>query len=335
MSSHRDPLLVTTSIDKFLEMVRRNYSEQSVTAYTQALQLFVEHLRTVSKVKVAIAAVDDVIMGWSESFLEYLQEHRSVETEHLYSRVLLHYWKFLEVTYGVPTKSDALALYLEVNRRPKSHEIPKIPAPQIAAIVAAATDFQPLRPDDTVTEREYLGNLRDKAFLLTLAHTGLRLSEICDLRKDQFDPSNQQLILSDNFYLSLPPAVARAISTYLSQRSRFDQQNPADLPLFARHDKRASQRVLPISRWTGANIVEHWVNYALDVSIRQKLNSENITITPHSFRHYFVLGILTQTEHDIAATQTLARHGDRSTTRRYLHQINKSTRAGNVRNTGE
>jgi integrase len=129
--------------------------------------------------------------------------------------------------------------------------------------------------------------------------------------------------------------VTTAISTYLSRRSNLDQQNPTDTPLFARHDKRASKRVLPISRWTGANIVENWVNYALDASIRAQLDSEKITITPHSFRHYFILDALAQTDHDIAATQTLARHGDRSTTRRYLHRITASTSSINKRKTGE
>ena len=335
MINRHSPILVNASIDKFLEVVRRNYSEQSVAAYTQALQLFVEHVQDVQKVKLAGALVDGIILGWAESFLEYLQKNRSVETEHLYSRVILYYWRFLEDTYEVQINSDALATYLEAHRRPKSHLIPTIPTAQIATIVATATDFQPTQPDDTVTEREYLGNLRDKAFLLTLVYTGLRVSEICDLRKDQFDSANRQLILQDNLCLSLPPIVTTAISTYLSRRSNLDQQNHTDTPLFARHDKRASKRVLPISRWTGANIVENWVNYALDASVRAQLNSEKITITPHSFRHYFVLDVLAQTEHNIATTQTLARHGDRSTTRRYLHQIAASTSSNNIRKTGE
>ena len=336
MISHPNPIFVNASIDKFLAEVRRNYSEQSVAAYTQALHLFVEHLQVVHKVKIAIVSVDEIILRWAESFLEYLRINRSVETEHLYSRVILHYWRFLEDAYEVQLNSDALAIYLDANRRPKSHLLPMIPTAQIAKIVATATDFQPTRPDDTtVTEREYLGSLRDKAFLLTLAYTGLRVSEICDLRKRQFDPGNQQLILQANLCLSLPLAATTAISTYLSQRSGLDQQNSADTPLFARHDKRASKRVLPISRWTGANIVEHWVSYALDASIRAQLDNEKMTITPHSFRHYFILDALAQTDHDIAATQTLARHGDRSTTRRYLHRITASTSSINKRKTGE
>jgi integrase len=79
--------------------------------------------------------------------------------------------------------------------------------------------------------------------------------------------------------------------------------------------------VYAISRWTGANIVDAWAKQALEPAVRTALIAANQYITPHSFRHYFVMNALRNTENDVATTQIMARHVDRSTTRRYLQKL--------------
>jgi integrase len=312
------------SIDNFLAAISLRYAAPSVSAYTQGLRLFIDHLREQHHISTAKETIDKVRLEWGNSFVGLLQTTRSVETEHLYSRALLHYFEYLHSTLSIPLDTAAFAASLEMNRRPKSHMIPAVPIEHIENIIRFAQEMTPDPPSDALSERKYLGSLRDKAFLLTLAYTGLRLSEICGLRHKQFDVKLNALNITESTHLPLPDKAASAVSAYLQARSTLDvQQRSTDLPLFARHDKRAGIRVLAISRWTGANIVDAWANQALDPAVRASLDSSHQTITPHSFRHYFVIKALNNTENDVALTQHLARHADRSTTLRYLQRISR------------
>jgi integrase len=85
------------------------------------------------------------------------------------------------------------------------------------------------------------------------------------------------------------------------------------LPLFTRHDKKAGKnKVKPISTETGRNIIKG--------RVREGLGEAAVgTITPHSFRHYFVTTVLRATGGDIHTAQRLALHSNISVTERYAH----------------
>ncbi len=83
------------------------------------------------------------------------------------------------------------------------------------------------------------------------------------------------------------------------------------LPLFARHDKGAGDKIKSITPTTGRNIVAEWVETIL--------GPEAVgTITPHSFRHFFVTRVLTTTG-NLKLAQNLARHKNIAVTQRYAH----------------
>jgi len=72
---------------------------------------------------------------------------------------------------------------------------------------------------------------------------------------------------------------------------------------------------MPISTTTTRNIVNRVVADCLgDAYVG--------TITPHSFRHYFVTNVLMKTR-DITVTKELARHAQLSTTERYTHLLDE------------
>jgi integrase len=102
---------------------------------------------------------------------------------------------------------------------------------------------------------------------------------------------------------------------YLNARARLDGafgKPLSTLPLFARHDKGAGKKVLSITTTTGRNIVAQRVAEALG-------NDSVGTITPHSFRHYFVTAILRGSGGNLKLAQELARHRNISVTQRYAH----------------
>lgn len=84
------------------------------------------------------------------------------------------------------------------------------------------------------------------------------------------------------------------------------------LPLFARHDRGAGKKVKPITTRTGQNIINQRVAEALG-------ESSVGTITPHSFRHYFVTTVLRASGGNLKLAQELARHKNIAVTQRYAH----------------
>jgi integrase len=84
------------------------------------------------------------------------------------------------------------------------------------------------------------------------------------------------------------------------------------LPLFARHDRGAGKKTKQITPTTGRNIVTH----AVISTLGEKAKG---TITPHSFRHYFVTTVLLSSGGNLKLAQKLARHRNIQVTQRYAH----------------
>jgi integrase len=83
------------------------------------------------------------------------------------------------------------------------------------------------------------------------------------------------------------------------------------LPIFARHDKGVGKKIKPITPTTGRNIVAERVEEILGKDAAG-------TITPHSFRHYFVTTAL-KGSGNLKFAQELARHKNIQVTQRYAH----------------
>jgi integrase len=85
--------------------------------------------------------------------------------------------------------------------------------------------------------------------------------------------------------------------------------------MFARHDRGAGKKILPITTTTGRKIIRKIV--------KKVLGAEHVgTITPHSFRHYFVTTVLRASGGNIKLAQELARHKNIQVTQRYAHLSN-------------
>jgi integrase len=162
---------------------------------------------------------------------------------------------------------------------------------------------------------------RDRAFLLTLADTGLRVHEACKLRRGDIDWNEQRAIIigkgDKQAVIRFTTRSIQAIKDYLSQRSALDGNSGrplTSLPLFARHDKGAGKKVKPMTPVTGRRIVQERVSQLLG---KEKVGS----ITPHSFRHYFVTSVL-RGNGNLRYAQELARHKNIAVTQRYTHLTN-------------
>lgn len=109
-----------------------------------------------------------------------------------------------------------------------------------------------------------------------------------------------------------------ALKHYLTERAILDGSTGsmlAALPLFARHDKGVGKKILPITTKTGRLIVSTRVEECLGKNAVG-------TITPHSFRHYFVTNVLKKTG-NMKIAQEFARHSSITVTQRYTHLTNE------------
>lgn len=109
----------------------------------------------------------------------------------------------------------------------------------------------------------------------------------------------------------------KALRDYLVLRAGLDGGSGkplSALPLFARHDKGAGKKIKPITTATGRHIVNERLRQALGDTAEGR-------ITPHSFRHYFVMTVLRATG-NLKLAQELARHARIQVTQRYAHLSN-------------
>ena len=194
--------------------------------------------------------------------------------------------------------------------------MPQFPRDEIESIIHYAKNLVNNPAED---ERAHLRDLRDRAFLITLADTGLRVHEACTLRRGDIDWNEGRAnIIGKGDRQAIVRFSGRAMSAlkdYLSQRAKLDGASGrplTSLPLFARHDKGAGKKIKPITTTTGRNIVAQ--------RVREALGPEAVgMITPHSFRHYFVTTVLLGSGGNLKLAQELARHKNIAVTQRYAH----------------
>lgn len=197
------------------------------------------------------------------------------------------------------------------NQRPPEL-LPYPPRPEdLEALVSAARETTLRRQNDA---RALLAKLRDIAIVESLRCSGLRVGELVGITRIQLDDGEQAVwVLGKRNKLRrvyFDERAWEAIHHYLRERQTLDGATGrplSNLPVFARHDRRAGSKVLPISTQTVQNTVRR-------LAERAGLGAKGIT--PHALRHYFATRIY-QTTRDLAVTQSALGHASPNTTRIY------------------
>ena len=240
----------------------------------------------------------------------------SPATERLYLTAAAGFFEFLAAERLSNPNLPRIRLLIRQRSRKQGQRLPQFPREHIDNIINYAINIDIFTASDP---NEKLRNLRDRAFLLTLADTGLRVHEACQLRRGDLDWNEAKAIIigkgDKQAIVRFSNRSLAAIKDYLSARSLLDGGSGrplASLHIFARHDKGAGKKIKPITPTTGRNIVTQRVREALGDEVAR-------TITPHSFRHYFVTTVLRSSGGNLKMAQELARHQNISVTQRYAH----------------
>jgi len=282
-------------INHFLETLNR--SPKTIFAYRNGLSQFV---KTVG---------EDAELN-TETYIKFLVSLRqkSPSTQRVYRTAVLKFYAFC--------KAGDWAELLEATEHYTHKPGKRIVNFNREAVEKVIAYCQSLNGDAFTSARARFEALRDRAFVLTLADTGLRISEACLLKRGDIDWLEQRAIIigkgDKQALVRFSNRSIQALKEYLYARSAIDPNSRIPLasqPLFARHDIRASKKIRPITpggmwkaikdRMTEAGVDRHLVRI-------------------HDFRHYFVT-MTYLAKGNLKLSQELARHESISTTNRYAH----------------
>src|SRR5688500_4018036 len=304
---------ISSVITEYLEVVKLARSQNTALTYGKALKEFKKVL-VKSKIDPETSPAGALKEDMISRFVMHLKSF-SPATEQVYVRAVARFYKYLAAERLAEIKLPRMDLLIEQRIRKPGIRLPQFPTNEIEQVLDFVSDAAMIVTD---SEIERLRAMRDRALLLTLADTGLRIHEACNLRRGDLDWNEGRAIIigkgDKQAVIRFTTRAMRALKDYLSLRAELDGGSGKQLtalPLFARHDKGTGKRVKPITPTTGRNIVADRDKHILGDEAVGK-------ITAHSFRHYFVSTILLASG-NLKLPQSLARHENIQITQRYAH----------------
>jgi site-specific recombinase XerD len=271
-------------IDRFLGSL--SHSPRTIFAYRNALLQFLNVVGPDAELN-------------TSTYIDFLQslQAKSSSTQRVYTTAVLKFYRFCKAG-NLTELQEATQHY----RRKSANKVVRFNREIVEKVI-------------TTSSRKTLENLRDRAFVLTLADTGLRISEACLLKRGDIDWKERHAILSQSSseaIVRFSNRAIRALTEYLDARAHVEPNSrvpPAAQPLFARHDIRASKKIRPI---TPGGMWKAIKDRMTEAGVDRRL------VRIHDFRHYFVT-MTYLTLRDLKLSQGLARHKTIATTNRYAH----------------
>jgi integrase/recombinase XerC len=312
------PVTIADVIAKYIDVVKLSRSEHTARSYKNALKVFSDVLAE-QWLEPQTTSIEKLTEDAISPLATYLKTFAPA-TEFLYLQAAKGFYEYVDSERYIEVNLSRVRTLIRQRARRPGIRLPQFPAEDIERVLAHVSDLtnsiQPTEKDNFLNER--LRAMRDRAFLLMLADTGLRVHEACKLRRGDVDWNEGRAVIigkgDKQAVIRFSTRSLKAIKDYLSLRAELDGSSGkqlATLPLFARHDKGAGKKVKPMTPTTGRNIVAERVAEILGKDAVGK-------ITPHSFRHYFVTTIL-RGSGNLKLAQELARHSNIQVTQRYAH----------------
>jgi len=288
------------NIRKFLEYceVTKNQSKKTIENYQHYLHRF---LKCAGDIK--ISEISQELIHQYRLYLSRLKDPKtndflSIKTQNYHIIAVRAFLKYL-------VKNDIQCL------PPEKVDLSKIPERTVEFLTREELDrlFESIKKDSKK-------GLRDNAIIQTLYSTGLRVSELVNLNRDQVDLERKEFMVRGKGkkprIVFLSENAVNALTEYL--KSRDDNFSP----LFISTKRGRSDDDLSIDdkkRLTPYSVQEIVRNYSKLAGIVKK-------VTPHTLRHSFATEMLINGA-DIRSVQELLGHASITTTQIYTHITNK------------
>jgi site-specific recombinase XerD len=317
---------VERAIEAFRQDLSIRRSRHTVEAYSTALRHFASFCEDQYK-PVAEMSAEDISPDMALGFVRWLRVTNPVgsTTQDNYMTAISRFyrWMMLEgrASFDAADYARLQERLSDVRGRRPPRPLPRVPTEDaVRALVQAAYAVPlPEEPETSKGRRAGLLRLRNIAVIETLRSTGARVGELVSLRRENLDYERRAAVVTGKGQkqrlIYFDEQAWSALTHYLHARlDGGSGRSLSSLPLFARHDRGAGVKVLPVSTNTMRAVVNQLCQSAgLDE-----------TITPHLFRHRFATGVLSAT-HDLAATQDLLGHASPTTTRIYARLTDQET----------
>ncbi|MDD5341781.1 MAG: tyrosine-type recombinase/integrase [Patescibacteria group bacterium] len=189
-------------------------------------------------------------------------------------------------------------------------ELAKMPERQVTFL--EGEDLERFLEAPLKTKEPAIIQKRDKAILEMFFSTGLRVSELANLTKEQIN------LKKDEFTVRGKGSKLRLV--FLSNQAKywlknyFDARRDTSLSVFVRHDRAVKKNDVAKSL-TPRSIQRLVQHYAKSAGITKR-------ITPHVLRHSYATDLLTNGA-DIRSVQSLLGHASITTTQIYTHITNQ------------
>lgn len=223
------------------------------------------------------------------------------------------------------TKRDVVVLSaekIELMKMP-DREVSFLEGDDLVRLLQAPLTSQPNRPtkSDTnkgTTEADRI-KYRDKAILEMLFSTGMRVSELAGLRRDQVNITKDELSITGKGRKTRVVFISDEAKYWL--KKYIEVRGDMNPYLLVSHDKihAASKQV----KATGGKLTEELeplTTRSIERLVKKYAKAAGITkpVTPHTLRHSYATDLL-QNGADIRSVQTMLGHSSITTTQIYTH----------------
>jgi integrase/recombinase XerD len=295
------------ALSEWLETVKENKSKNTYQTSLAASREFVKALGNMPLEKLDEEQYS-IFLSWLKKF--------SPSTEKLYATIMYLFFEYLAYRQKHPVNIAALR-YLRRN------ETRKLGVKLREVDIELLSDFKDFVFN--MPNSEDLTLARAKAWITLAFESGLRAFEICGLRTNNLNLSKHYGVIvgkgnkEAKFYFTDKSMLA--IRWYFRMRTLHEQKRASNVPLenrplFVSHSKRGFKHLSPIDTDTAR----------ADLRRVAAMFSDDVSITPHLIRHFFVNAILEATDNPETARKA-ARHESIATTQRYLHVDEKEVKA--------
>ena len=287
--------------DFLLHIQTNNYSPETLYNYERDLKTFENFLK--NEAKIPFEKINKKTIEQYKAYLTSRDRRTALGrkpaknlTAESINRALCsirRYLKYLiKMDYAAPIASEAIELMRVGKKHPRVAELE-----QIIKLIESPSQF----------EKDKAVSLRNRAMLETLFSTGMRISELINLKKEQVDKTGRVFIKGKGKkerFVYLTPRAQKHIKNYIEVRGQTDSPY-LFIPYRGKNVHQKSKKVSP-------NYLEE------KVKRYRELLGINIPISPHSIRHAFAT-YLAESGANPAAIQILLGHESLDTTTRYVH----------------
>jgi len=289
-------------IDDFLEYlsIERNVSPLTIRNYKHYLERFLEWYKSASPTPASVESIDDTVMRRYRLYLaRYEDAHQmtlSRSTQNYYLIALRAFFKYL-------MKKDIKTLHPEKITLAKSDSksLKFLNTEQLTRLLNM--------PDMSTAQ-----GLRDKAIMELFFSTGLRISELVKLNRDQLDFKSCEIGIIGKGNRPRVVFISENAVTWLQKYLGFREDDYK--PLFVRY---SGKKIEKNQGEEGLRLTARSIQRAIEKYVKKARLP--IKITPHGLRHTFATDLLSSGA-DLRAIQEMLGHKNISTTQIYTHVTN-------------